>query len=223
MKLPIDNFINIANKFFIRISYLTGIGRQRKKRYRNYNIIQKNCDLYRIEGQTVALDIGSGPIPKNPFLAKKVYGADLRSKTENNVVHADLSTGQLPFENNSFDYVTAYDVLEHIPRISSINNQTTYPFILLMNEIFRVLKPGGVFFNIQPCYPSKDVFQDPTHVNIITEDTLMLYFCESAWARIYGYTGSFNMLADGWIGAKYFSFLRKSHDLLIHDLDFIQK
>jgi len=92
-----------------------------------------------------------------------------------------------------------------------------------MNEIFRVLKPGGVFFNIQPCFPSKEAFQDPTHVNIMTEDTLSLYFCEPAWARIYGYEGSFVMLEEGWVGGKYFAFMKKSLDWPIRDLSFVQK
>ena len=104
-----------------------------------------------------------------------------------------------------------------------MNGETRFPFIQLMNEVFRVLKPGGIFFNIQPCYPCKEAFQDPTHVNVMTEDTMQLYFCEQAWARIYGYSGSFIMLDDGWLGTKYFSFLKKSHDLPIYDLEFVQK
>jgi hypothetical protein len=86
-----------------------------------------------------------------------------------------------------------------------------------------VLEPGGLFFSIQPCFPSKEAFQDPTHVNIMTEDTMFAYFCEPAWARIYGYTGSFKMMCDGWLGYKYFSFLRKLDVSPILDLDFVQK
>ncbi len=136
---------------------------------------------------------------------------------------ADLALGVLPFDSNSFDYVTAFDVLEHIQRISTVDGEARFPFVRLMNEIFRVLKPGGVFFNIQPCFPSKEAFQDPTHVNIMTEDTLSLYFCEPAWARIYGYEGSFVMLEEGWVGGKYFAFMKKSLDWPIRDLSFVQK
>ncbi len=172
---------------------------------------------------SISLDVGSGPVPRNPFNSGTVYGADLRSNEIENVLHADLSVGQLPFENEMFDYVTAYDVLEHIQRVVVSNGESSFPFITLINEIFRVLKPGGVFFSIQPCYPAKQAFQDPTHVNIMSEDTMNQYFCEPAWARIYGYEGSFEMVRDGWLGCKYFAFMRKSADQPIRDLGFIQK
>lgn len=194
-----------------------------KRYFRNEKAIQEVFAHFSNLSNSAALDIGSGPIPKNPFKAKYVFGADLRENKEANVVHADLAFGRLPFENDSFDYVTAFDVLEHIQRIAVSDGETRFPFIQLMNEIFRVLKPGGVFFNLQPCYPSKEAFQDPTHVNIMTEDTLSLYFCESAWARIYGFEGSFEMLEEGWVGGKFFSFMKKTSDRPIRDLAFVQK
>jgi SAM-dependent methyltransferase len=86
-------------------------------------------------------------------------------------LYADLTLGYLSFECESFDYVTAHHVLEHIMRISFEGGETKYPLIQLMNKIFRVHKPGGIFFNIQPCFPAKEAFQNPTHVNIMSEDT----------------------------------------------------
>ena len=51
-----------------------------------------------------------------------------------------------------------------------------------------------------PAFPSKEVFQDPTHVNIITEDTLPLYFCEPCnWAKGYGFNGSFELIEQRWV------------------------
>jgi SAM-dependent methyltransferase len=129
----------------------------------------------------------------------------------------------LPFEDSTIDFITAYDVLEHVPRVTLHEGRTGFPLIILMNEVFRVLKPGGVFFNMQPCFPFREAFQDPTHVNIMTEDTLYLYFCEPSWARIYGFEGSFVMIEDGWHHAKYFSFLKKSNMQPIRDMEFLQK
>jgi len=202
---------------YIRIAGL------KKPYFRNEKVLQRNFDFFSVSHESVALDIGSGPSPRNPFLANRVYGADLREDKKNNVIYTDLAIGSLPFDNDSFDFITAFDVLEHIQRITMSDGKTRFPFICLMNEIFRVLKPEGVFFNIQPCYPSKEAFQDPTHVNIMTEDTLNLYFSGPAWARIYGFEGSFVMLEEGWVGGKYFSFMKKSSNTPVKDLNFIQK
>lgn len=51
-------------------------------------------------------------------------------------------------------------------------------FVELMKEIYRVLKPGGLFFRQTPAFPAKEALQDPTHVNIITEDTMAFFFCQ---------------------------------------------
>lgn len=203
---------------FYNMRYRLGFG---KRQYRAKSL-SKIFERYKQVSAT-SLDIGSGPYPKNPFSATYIYGVDIRSNEERNVVYGDLLHAPLPFGDETFDYVTAHDLLEHIPRVISRDGCSQYPFINLLNEIFRVLKPGGIFFSIQPVFPSKEAFQDPTHVNIMSEDTMALYFCESAWARIYGYVGSFDMLNEGWLGGKYFAFMRKSTDQATHDLAFVQK
>lgn len=195
----------------------------KKPYFRNESILTDRFTRLSISKESRALDLGSGPVPKNPFQASCLFGADLRENQENNVLYADLGSGVLPFEASSFDYVTAFDVLEHIQRVVTVNGETQFPFVSLLNEIFRILKSGGILFSVQPCFPSKEAFQDPTHVNIMTEDTLNLYFCQPAWARIYGFEGSFEMLDDGWIGGKYFAFMRKSLDRPIRNLSHIQK
>ena len=206
-----------------KVSRILQIASLEKKFYKNQTVLDQFFSEMRINGSSVALDIGSGPKPRNPFNASVIRGADLRENITNGVVFADLATGILPFESNTFDFVTAHDVLEHIQRVAIVDGETRFPFISLMNEIFRVLKPGAIFFNIQPCYPSKQVFQDPTHVNIMSEDTIYNYFCEPAWARMYGYDGSFEMLKDGWLEYKYFSFFKKSANYPIRDVMIIPK
>lgn len=217
--LKFKNFRYLMN-VFQKIIQIAGYSRPY---YRNDKVITRGYSIYKRDGQTSSLDIGSGPVPKNPFDANACFGADLRANDANNVVYSDLSQGALPFEDEKFDYVTAFDVLEHIPRVSLRNGETVFPFIILMNEIFRVLKPGGVFLNCQPVFPGKSAFQDPTHVNLMSEDTMDYYFCSKAWARIYGYSGSFELLQDGWVGEKYFAFMEKSAETPIFDIDHVQK
>lgn len=169
---------------------------------------------------TKALDLGSGPKPRNIFSANKIYGVDIRSWDVNDDVYkCNLSIDKIPFPSNHFDCITAFDVLEHIPRVLVVNNKTLFPFVNLFNEVWRVLKPGGYFFTSTPCFPYKEVFQDPTHVNTMTEDTIQLYFTGNYWARIYGFHGSFELIKDGWNGSHYLCMVRKSNIYKINKIN----
>ena len=145
---------------------------------------------------------GCGTYPRNPFNAKKLVGLDVfpsspfLESTELSYLQVN-SEGELPFQDRSVDALTAFDVLEHLPRQSA--GSYANPFIETMNEIYRVLKPGGLFLAVTPCYPSAAAFQDPTHVNIITPETHK-YFSEDVWARSlgYGFYGEFVSLSVGW-------------------------
>lgn len=156
-----------------------------------------------LKGATKTLDLGCGANIRNPFGASDVYGIDIRADLPRNISQANLSSEAIPFANDFFDFCTAFDVLEHIPRSSWALGKERPSFIELMNEIHRVLKPGGLFLHSTPAYPSKESFQDPTHVNIITEDTLPIYFCEpvsGAKKLGYGFTGSFELVDQRWVG-----------------------
>ena len=67
-----------------------------------------------------------------------------------------------------------------------------------MNEVYRTLKPGGLFLSFTPAYPVVDAFSDPTHVNIITEKTFPEYFTNQLGASIYGFTGRFELVGQKW-------------------------
>ena len=122
-----------------------------------------------------ALDIGCGPSPKNPFHATNIFGIDVRENLDKGIKCADLAIDPIPFEDSSFDFITAYDFLEHVPRIIYLPSRRL-PFVELMNEIWRTLKPNGIFLSHTPIYPYSSVFQDPTHVNFLTHETFPRYF-----------------------------------------------
>ena len=145
-----------------------------------------------------ALDLGCGPKPRNKFHAEEIFGIDIRDDLSANILAADLVTDPIPFPDNHFDFVTAFDFIEHVPRIIYCP-QKRAPFVELMNEIYRVLKPGGLFFSSTPAYPHPAAFQDPTHVNIITEKTFAKYFDDTTrWAVMYGFKGHFKLHTQKW-------------------------
>jgi len=142
---------------------------------------------------SATLDIGCGESPRNPFNASQTYGLDIREDLSQNIRYADLTVEPLPFDENMFDFITAYDFLEHVPRVVYLPERR-FSFIQLMNEIHRTLKPGGIFLSRTPCYPISSAFTDPTHVNVITADTFPMYFDDKhTWAKMYGFKGSFKL------------------------------
>ena len=147
---------------------------------------------------TKTLDLGCGTNPKNPFKADELYGVDIRASQNPKILSADLATDPIPFESNFFDFCSAFDFIEHIPRII-YKPERKFSFVDLMSEIYRVLKPGGEFLSFTPAFPSAVAFRDPTHVNFITEETFPLYFDNKiCWAKMYGFNGGFEIKMQKW-------------------------
>ena len=154
---------------------------------------------------SIHVDLGAGTRPRNPFKCDKIIATDFHKieggKTEIEFVVADL-TKSLPFEENSINSFSAYDVIEHIPRWERRSDgEITFPFISLMSEIYRCLKPGGIFLAFTPAYPSGAAFQDPTHINFITRETIVYFSGDNPWASGlgYGFKGSFEVIQNDWV------------------------
>jgi SAM-dependent methyltransferase len=142
------------------------------------------------------LDLGCGPTPRNPYRRDKLFGVDLApppAAAGITLVGANLALEPIPFPDAHFDSVSAYDFLEHVPRVLPTRDgrATRAPFVELMNEIWRVLVPGGLFYARTPAYPHPDVFKDPTHVNILTEGSHEYFTRPQLLARMYGFRGDF--------------------------------
>ena len=159
----------------------------------------------------VHLDLGCGKRPRNPYRRGSLCGTDFRDVGDAVAVvgpaptfefrPCNLALEAIPWPDDSFASVSAFDVIEHIPRVlaTADGGATFFPFVRLMNEVWRVLAPGGLFYALTPAYPSVLAFQDPTHVNIITDRTHE-YFCgDKPLGRMYGFDGHFRVVRTMWV------------------------
>lgn len=106
----------------------------------------------------IRLDIGCGA-NKNPGFV----GIDMLELPGVDIVW-DLEEFPWPLPDNSVLTATASHVLEHI-------NPHKGVFLKFMDEVWRVMKPGGQFAFVVPHADSHGYAQDPTHVNMINETT----------------------------------------------------
>jgi len=179
---------------------------------RHFERINKLQKTFNFINKASTIDLGCGKDIKNPFLATTLHGVDLLDNTPKGIVGADLNIEKIPFPDSTFEYCTAYDFIGYVPRLIYCPNRR-FPFIELMNEIYRILKPSGILLSVSPAYPAPEAFQDPTNVNFITKDTFQYYFCEDyLWAKMYGFNGNFKLLAQNMEGGKLTSFLRAVKD-----------
>ena len=154
--------------------------------------------------KTRHLDLGCGPVPRNPYHRSELYGVDIAPQQgagSCQVLQGNLAVQAIPFDTGYFDSVSAFDFLEHVPRVlpTADGQGTRFPFIELMNEISRVLRPGGLLYAMTPCYPSREAFQDPTHVNIITDRTHLYFSGAAPLGRMYGFDGQFTARRVEWV------------------------
>ncbi len=149
------------------------------------------------------LDLGCGGVPRNPYRRGELCGVDIQPLSLPDIDYrsANLSIEPIPFPDNHFQSVSAFDFIEHVPRILPTldGSATRFPFIELMDEVWRVLAPGGLFYAITPAFPDPDAFVDPTHVNIITDQT-HTYFCgDEPKGAMYGFNGHFDARRVLWV------------------------
>lgn len=133
--------------------------------------------------------INSSPAPKGVCLNlgcgyHKLEGftnIDNRAEVKPDQV-CDVIEG-LPYADNSIDMIRADDFLEHIPIGKTVQ---------VVEEIYRVLKPGGIFESSTPSTDGRGAFQDPTHISFWNRNS-WLYYSDPAYRNLYGIKADFEI------------------------------
>jgi SAM-dependent methyltransferase len=117
-------------------------------------------------GDYIKLELGAGrrgdpPWEKAPWATIGLNpSADPHSD-----IYWDLESG-IPLPDKCIDEIYSNQTLEHIENI-----------IHLMNECWRVLKPGGFMFACVPHRASPYAWADPTHKRVFVRESF-LYYCQ---------------------------------------------
>jgi glycosyltransferase involved in cell wall biosynthesis len=94
-----------------------------------------------------------------------------------------------PWPENSVDQVRAWDIIEHLA-----------DKIFTMNELWRVLKPGGIVEIAVPTTDGTGAFQDPTHVSFWNRRSFLYYEAGNPYrerfAHYYGIQAKFRVRGE---------------------------
>ncbi len=120
------------------------------------------------------LIIGCGQNTKQKILAngenrnyQNPVTLDINADHKPDIVY-DLEKLPYPFEDNEFDEIHAYEVLEHT------GQQGDYKFFFAQfAEFWRILKPGGLLMATVPHYKSMWAYGDPSHTRVINQGSLV--------------------------------------------------
>lgn len=93
------------------------------------------------------------------------------------VVH-DMAALPLPFDDERFEEIHAYECLEHV------GSQGDYRFFFgQFSDFWRVLKPGGVVLGTVPLPSSPWAWGDPSHTRVIPRESFT-FLHQPAYAQV---------------------------------------
>jgi SAM-dependent methyltransferase len=92
---------------------------------------------------------------------------DMNPDHKPDFVH-DLTKRPLPFVDDTFDEIHAYDVLEHLGQQGDWRS-----FFEEWNEWYRILKDGGIICGICPKWDSMWSWADPGHTRVLSVGTFI--------------------------------------------------
>lgn len=113
----------------------------------------------------IQLDIGCGEAKQSGWV-----GIDVRNLPGVDIVH-DLNVHPWPLPDACVLRAIASHLVEHIPPVMIVDGLTRFLFVEFMNEVWRIMKPGGQFAIAAPHGYSSGYLQDPTHCNPCNEAT----------------------------------------------------
>lgn len=103
---------------------------------------------------------------EDPVFSPDTITVDINPAFNPTIVH-DLNHFPWPFEDNTFDVIHAYHVLEHLGRQGDHKH-----FFDTFYEIWRILKPDGTLRAIVPRFNSVWTWGDPGHTRVINQGSL---------------------------------------------------
>ena len=157
---------SIFNKNYVKITY-----GDEKTTY-PYKFAKHIIEKFKIKPNSKILDIGCGNGDITACfgdLGMDIYGLDISESSslmlsDKKFKKHNLNDRDYPFDDNSFDYIFSKSVVEHLRDPD-----------ILIDEAYRLLKPGGVFICMTPSWKhsyKEQFYIDHTHVTPFTKYSL---------------------------------------------------